>query len=124
MYRPSNRRLLAKLVPTFLVRGCHVVSVTDPYGRIFGFLEFNFGSCLPSINTALLETQIKFYRLICGLFNNSVSNSRYESAEWKDEDESDRMRKIIAHFEILFRHFTRAAEENSEHISQDSQSPS
>jgi CBS-domain-containing membrane protein len=40
LYRPSDRRLLAKLVPTFADRGCHVVSVTDPYGRILGFLEF------------------------------------------------------------------------------------
>jgi hypothetical protein len=30
LYRPSDRRLLAKLVPTFADRGCHVVSVTDP----------------------------------------------------------------------------------------------
>jgi hypothetical protein len=37
-YRPSDRRLPAKLVPTFADRGCHVVSVTDPYGRILGFL--------------------------------------------------------------------------------------
>jgi hypothetical protein len=29
----------AKLAPTFADRGCHVVSVTDPYGRILGFLE-------------------------------------------------------------------------------------
>jgi hypothetical protein len=27
-----------KLVPTFADRGCHVVSMTDPYGRILGFL--------------------------------------------------------------------------------------
>jgi hypothetical protein len=27
--RPSDRRLSAKLVPTFADRGCHVVSVTD-----------------------------------------------------------------------------------------------
>jgi hypothetical protein len=39
LYRPSDRRLLAKLVPTFAVRRCHVVSVTDPYGRILGFLD-------------------------------------------------------------------------------------
>jgi hypothetical protein len=38
LYRPSDRRLLAKLVPTFADRGYHVVSVTDPYGRILGFL--------------------------------------------------------------------------------------
>jgi hypothetical protein len=28
-----------KLVPTFADRGCHVVSVTDPYGRILWFLD-------------------------------------------------------------------------------------
>jgi CBS-domain-containing membrane protein len=38
-HRPSDRRLLAKLVPTFADRGWHVVSVTDPYGRILGFLD-------------------------------------------------------------------------------------
>jgi hypothetical protein len=27
-------RLSARLVPTFADRGCHVISVTDPYGRI------------------------------------------------------------------------------------------
>jgi hypothetical protein len=36
--RPSDRRLSAKLVPNFADKGCHVVSVTDPYGRILGFL--------------------------------------------------------------------------------------
>jgi hypothetical protein len=38
LYRPSHRRLSAKLVPIFADRGCLVVSVTDPYGRILGFL--------------------------------------------------------------------------------------
>jgi hypothetical protein len=37
--QPSDRRLSAKLVPNFADRGCHIVSVTDPYGRIFGFLD-------------------------------------------------------------------------------------
>jgi hypothetical protein len=31
----------AKLVPTFAGRGCHVVSVTDPYGRNLGFLDLD-----------------------------------------------------------------------------------
>jgi hypothetical protein len=31
--RASGRRLLAKLVPTFADRGCHVVSATNPRGR-------------------------------------------------------------------------------------------
>jgi hypothetical protein len=39
IYRPSERRLLAKLVPTSADKGCHVVSVTDPYGCISGFLD-------------------------------------------------------------------------------------
>jgi CBS-domain-containing membrane protein len=39
LYRPSDRLLLAKLVSTFADRRCHVVSVTDPYGRILGFLD-------------------------------------------------------------------------------------
>jgi hypothetical protein len=39
IYRPTDRRLSAKLVPTFADRGCHVVSVTDPYGFILGFLD-------------------------------------------------------------------------------------
>jgi hypothetical protein len=39
LYRPSDRRLSAKLVPTFADRRCRVVSVTDPYDRILGFLD-------------------------------------------------------------------------------------
>jgi hypothetical protein len=39
LYRPSDRRLSAKLLPTCADRGCHVVSVTDPSGRILGFLD-------------------------------------------------------------------------------------
>jgi hypothetical protein len=39
LLRPSYRRLSAKLLPTFAGRGCDVVCVTDPYGRILGFLD-------------------------------------------------------------------------------------
>jgi hypothetical protein len=39
LYRPSDHCLLAKLVRTFADRGCHVVGVTDTYGRILGFLD-------------------------------------------------------------------------------------
>jgi hypothetical protein len=35
------RRLSEKWLPTFADRGCHVVSVTDPYGRVLGFLDRN-----------------------------------------------------------------------------------
>jgi hypothetical protein len=39
LYRPRDRRLSAKLVPTLADRGCHVDSVTDPYGSILDFLD-------------------------------------------------------------------------------------
>jgi hypothetical protein len=39
LYRPSDRRLSAKWLPTFADKGCHVVSMTDPYDRILGFLD-------------------------------------------------------------------------------------
>jgi hypothetical protein len=39
LYRLRDRRLSAKVVPTFADRECYVVSVTDPYGRILGFLD-------------------------------------------------------------------------------------
>jgi hypothetical protein len=37
LYRPSDRCLLVKLVPTFGDIGCHMVSITYPYSRILGF---------------------------------------------------------------------------------------
>jgi hypothetical protein len=39
LYPPNDRRLSAKLVSTFADIGCHVVSATDTYGRILGFLD-------------------------------------------------------------------------------------
>jgi hypothetical protein len=33
LYRPSNRRLSAELVPTLADRGCRVVTATNPHGR-------------------------------------------------------------------------------------------
>jgi hypothetical protein len=39
LYRPSHRRLSAKRLPTFADKGCYVVSVADPFGRILGFLD-------------------------------------------------------------------------------------
>jgi hypothetical protein len=39
LHRPSGRSLPTKLVATFANKGCHVVSVTDPYVRNPGFLE-------------------------------------------------------------------------------------
>jgi hypothetical protein len=39
LYRLNDRGLSAKLAPTFVDRQCHVVSVTDPYGHILGFID-------------------------------------------------------------------------------------
>jgi hypothetical protein len=40
LYRPSDRLLSEKLVPTLFAEGrCHVVSVTNPYGCNLGFLD-------------------------------------------------------------------------------------
>jgi hypothetical protein len=39
LYRPSECRLSAKLVPTFVERECRMVSAADPYGRNLGFLD-------------------------------------------------------------------------------------
>jgi hypothetical protein len=55
LYRPSDRRLLAKLVPTFADRGCHVVSVTEPYGRILDFLDLEPLLFLPSSSSVVLK---------------------------------------------------------------------
>jgi hypothetical protein len=38
-YRPSDRRLSGKLVPTFADRGCRVVNGTDPHSRILSFID-------------------------------------------------------------------------------------
>jgi hypothetical protein len=37
LYRPTDRRLSAKWLPNCADRGCHVVCVTDPSGRISRF---------------------------------------------------------------------------------------
>jgi hypothetical protein len=39
LHRPSDRGLSAKWLPTVADRGCHVASVTDPYGHILGFQD-------------------------------------------------------------------------------------
>jgi hypothetical protein len=48
--RPNDRRLSAELVPALAETACHVVSVTDPYGRILDFLLF-----LPSRSSIVLK---------------------------------------------------------------------
>jgi hypothetical protein len=39
LHRPGDRRLSAKRLPTFADKGCQVVSVTDLYGHILGFID-------------------------------------------------------------------------------------
>jgi hypothetical protein len=54
LYRPNDSRLSAKLLPTFADRGCHVVSVTNPYGRILGVLYRSRYFFLPSTSSIVL----------------------------------------------------------------------
>jgi hypothetical protein len=46
--------LSAKLVRTFADRGCHVVKVTDPYDRIFDFLDWSSYFFLSSSSSVVL----------------------------------------------------------------------
>jgi hypothetical protein len=58
LYRPSDRHLSEKLVPTFEDRGCHVVSVSDPYGRNLGILHrsrYFFFQVAPSLVLKQME---------------------------------------------------------------------
>jgi hypothetical protein len=41
LHLQSDSRFSAKLVPTFVDRGCRVVSVTNLYSRILGFLDLS-----------------------------------------------------------------------------------
>jgi hypothetical protein len=38
---PTERPLVGEVSAIFADRGCYVVSMTDPYGRILGFLDWN-----------------------------------------------------------------------------------
>jgi hypothetical protein len=59
--------LLAKFVPTFGDRGCHVVSVTELYGRILGFLDrsryFSFEAALQLYSRGLVDPVLDPLRL-------------------------------------------------------------
>jgi hypothetical protein len=59
LYRPSDRRLPAKLVPTFADRGCRVVSLKDPYGSILGFLHRNIMYIFDSTNPSRCRSIVK-----------------------------------------------------------------
>jgi hypothetical protein len=46
--------LVCEVMPTFADRGCHVISVTDPYGRILGFLDRSRATFLSSSSSVVL----------------------------------------------------------------------
>jgi hypothetical protein len=56
-YRPTDRPLSAKLVPTLADRGCRVVGAMDLYGRILCFLapQFNSGGLVDHISDPLFH---------------------------------------------------------------------
>jgi hypothetical protein len=56
----DDRRLSLKLVPTFADRECHMVSVTDPYGRILGFLDRHF-----TFNFIIFKSSLYVFSLTC-----------------------------------------------------------
>jgi hypothetical protein len=54
LYRPSDRRLSAKRLPTCADRGCHVVSVTDPSGRILSVFKTGAATFLSSSSSVVV----------------------------------------------------------------------
>jgi hypothetical protein len=74
LYRPSDSRLTAKLVPTFADRRCHVVTVTNPYGRILGFLDrssYFFFQVAPQYRRCHVVTVTNPYGRILGFLDRS-----------------------------------------------------
>jgi hypothetical protein len=58
VYRLSDRRLSAMLVPNFSDRYSHVVSLTDPYGRILVFLERSCYSFFQVASSSIVLTRL------------------------------------------------------------------
>jgi hypothetical protein len=54
LYRPSDRLLSAKWLPTCADRGCRVVSVTDPSGRILSVFYTGATTFLSSSSSVVL----------------------------------------------------------------------
>jgi hypothetical protein len=71
LYRPSDRRLSAKLVLTFADIVCHVVSVTDPYDRILSQNAMGNWSQSSSVSEheCLQATSIAFFALETPIIN-------------------------------------------------------
>jgi hypothetical protein len=54
LYQRSDRSLSAKLALTFVDRGCHMVSVTDPYSHILNFID----RCHPHVGVNIKTKEI------------------------------------------------------------------
>jgi hypothetical protein len=54
LHRPSDRRLSTKLVQTFTDTGMQGKDVTDPHGRILGFLDLSRYFFPPSSSSVVL----------------------------------------------------------------------
>jgi hypothetical protein len=66
--RQSERRLSAKWLPTFADRECYVVSVTDPYGRILGFLDRSRYFSIKYLLSCTLEAERTPFQTHCFFF--------------------------------------------------------
>jgi hypothetical protein len=80
----SDRRLLAKLVPTFADRECHVVSVMDSYGLILGFLDQHIHTTwcyIPKDDN--VHYYISFVGDIQALTLLLYTNKLYRMVQWK-----------------------------------------
>jgi hypothetical protein len=73
LYLSSDNRLSEKWVPNFEDKGCHVVSVKDPYGRILGFLDLSryFGSLSQSAEPEW--SNIKYTRMPSPVYQKRVN---------------------------------------------------
>jgi hypothetical protein len=61
LYRPSDRLLSAKLVPTFAHKGCHVASVTDPYYFLDRTFRLGEGKIFPLLKYVIKHYTVEVY---------------------------------------------------------------
>jgi hypothetical protein len=102
LHKPSDSRFSAKLVPTLADRGCHVVSVTDLYGRILGFLDRELKPYRKKICCSFREAhEAQKYKVfvggvqICPYVNADSICSNHCAAESIISDESTNMFALL-----------------------------
>jgi hypothetical protein len=64
VYRPSDRRLSVKLVPTFADGGFRVVSTADHYGRNLELLDRNMQDGMEITHAATKRRRMKYHMLL------------------------------------------------------------